>query len=179
MTELYRHFNDLNELLYVGISLNTFARLSQHKDHSHWFKKIERVTVNHFETREEARAAEREAIKTENPLFNIAMKKTMKEVQDEEKKAKELEVTKIRQQNFLARYVEYKLAYEVDEVRSMLRMSSKELNGHIEKGNISVFYIEKKLTRRRPDTEIMKPLISGWALIDFVGYLERRGKNND
>jgi hypothetical protein len=179
MTQLYRHFDDSNKLMYVGISLNTFSRLSQHKDHSHWFRNINRVTIEHFKTREEAMAAERTAIRAENPMFNIAMKKTAREVEAEERNARQLEEEKIRQKNFLARYVEYRLAYEVDDVRSMLKMSSKELNGHIEKGNLSVFYIEKKLTRRRPDTETMKPMVSGWALIDFVSYLEKRGKKND
>ena len=58
-TQLYRHFDVDKKLLYVGISLNTFARLSQHKDHSQWFEQIKTVTLENFDTREEAMAAEK------------------------------------------------------------------------------------------------------------------------
>ena len=86
-TQLYRHFDNSNTLLYVGISLSTFARLSQHKDHSPWFKQVNRVEIQHFDTREEAMAAERQAIKTENPTFNIAMKKTLAEIDKEKRES--------------------------------------------------------------------------------------------
>ena len=84
-TQLYRHFDESRNLLYVGISLSTFNRLSQHRDHSDWFKSITNVTIEHFPTREEAMAAERQSIKSENPKFNIAMRKTMAEIEKEQK----------------------------------------------------------------------------------------------
>jgi len=90
-TELYRHFDNENALLYVGISLSTFKRLSQHKDHSQWFNKVSRVTIEHFPTREEAIAAEKKAIKTEDPKFNIANKKTAREIEQEIKDEKKEE----------------------------------------------------------------------------------------
>ena len=37
MAELYRHFDRLGELLYVGISISTMRRLAQHKTQSAWF----------------------------------------------------------------------------------------------------------------------------------------------
>jgi excinuclease UvrABC nuclease subunit len=71
LTELYRHFGEDGSLLYVGVSLSTLQRLGQHKDHSTWFKKIRRVEIQQFDSREAALAAEREAILAEKPYYNI------------------------------------------------------------------------------------------------------------
>jgi hypothetical protein len=73
-TELYRHFAADGSLLYVGISHSTARRLQQHRIFAPWFKKIARIDVQHFETREAARAAEKQAIVTERPLHNVADK---------------------------------------------------------------------------------------------------------
>lgn len=71
-TELYRHFDAADRLLYVGISLSTVARLSQHMLGSPWAGEIARITVERFATREEAALAELRAIVEERPLHNIA-----------------------------------------------------------------------------------------------------------
>ena len=71
-TALYRFWDDDN-LLYVGISLNVFARITQHKRDKDWFQEISNITVEHFDTREKALDAEAKAIKTENPKYNLAM----------------------------------------------------------------------------------------------------------
>jgi hypothetical protein len=64
-TQLYRHFDKNGCLLYVGISLSTLARLSQHKRDSAWFSKITRIEIEHFPNLGAALHAERKAIKTE------------------------------------------------------------------------------------------------------------------
>lgn len=71
-TDLYRHFDADGALLYVGISLSALGRLQAHKSGSHWSSKIASVTIESFATREEALRAEKEAIRTERPRFNIA-----------------------------------------------------------------------------------------------------------
>ena len=71
-TALYRFWDDDN-LLYVGISLNVFARITQHKRDKDWFQEISNITVEHFDTREKALDAEAKAIKTEDPKYNLAM----------------------------------------------------------------------------------------------------------
>jgi predicted GIY-YIG superfamily endonuclease len=71
-TALYRHFDSDGRLLYVGISLNVVARLSEHCKTSHWFGSITRIDVERFRSRQAALAAERKAIRTEKPLHNIA-----------------------------------------------------------------------------------------------------------
>ena len=72
---LYRHFDEWDNLLYVGVSLSTIQRLSQHKSHSHWFNNISKITIENFPSREEVLKAERIAIQKEAPLHNIALKK--------------------------------------------------------------------------------------------------------
>tara|TARA_B100001996_G_scaffold378720_1_gene363323 strand:- start:280 stop:846 length:567 start_codon:yes stop_codon:yes gene_type:complete len=71
-TALYRFWSK-DELLYVGISLNVFARITQHKRDKVWFAEITNITVEHFDTREKALDAEAKAIKTEDPKYNLAM----------------------------------------------------------------------------------------------------------
>ena len=71
VASLYRHFDRDGRLLYIGISLNAIARLAEHRDTSHWFSQIARVEIEPYPTRKAALAAELEAIRTENPLYNI------------------------------------------------------------------------------------------------------------
>jgi hypothetical protein len=70
MYQLYRQFNKGGQLLYVGMSLHTIARLSGHKK-SGWFAEIARVEVENFDSKDCVVAAEAKAIKTENPRYNI------------------------------------------------------------------------------------------------------------
>jgi len=184
-TQLYRHFDKENKLLYIGISLSTFARLSQHKDHSEWFKKINRVSIEHFETREEAMAAERNAIKFENPMFNIAMKKTMAEIAKEEKeKQAQLKLQQIAMKEaakkegklVVERIIRYQLAYSIDEVMEILNITRQEMAKYLSEGKISTFEVLGRHTGRWQPK--IKTMVSGWSLIDFVSYLETKEKND-
>lgn len=68
---LYRHYAKDGRLLYVGISLNAMARLSEHSIESEWFPLIATVTLDHYLSVADAREAERLAIKHEMPMHNI------------------------------------------------------------------------------------------------------------
>lgn len=68
---LYRHFDAAGVLLYVGVSINALTRLAAHKQHAHWFWRIAKVEVTNWKTREASLQAEKKAIQTERPLFNI------------------------------------------------------------------------------------------------------------
>ena len=68
--ELYRHYDDADNLLYVGISVSTPIRLAQHKQGSAWFGDIAKITIEHFQCRADALRAERAAIECENPKHN-------------------------------------------------------------------------------------------------------------
>jgi predicted GIY-YIG superfamily endonuclease len=77
MQHLYRHFAKDGTLLYVGISKSAIQRLFEHKDDSFWFNDIAKMTIENFHSREEVKLAEKEAIKNENPLYNIRNKKVV------------------------------------------------------------------------------------------------------
>lgn len=67
---LYRYFDAKDILLYVGISGTLAIRDKSHIAASRWMQLTARSTVEHRETAEDAARAEREAIKSEHPLFN-------------------------------------------------------------------------------------------------------------
>jgi predicted GIY-YIG superfamily endonuclease len=67
---LYRYWSDRGTLLYIGISINAVARLAQHKDQT-WFSRIAKVTIERFETYQEAEEAELRAICYEGPIHNV------------------------------------------------------------------------------------------------------------
>lgn len=70
-TALYRHFDTTGKLLYIGISVNAFKRFSEHKDQKDWSSDICSMTIEYFDTRIAALAAEKNAIKAEKPLHNV------------------------------------------------------------------------------------------------------------
>lgn len=69
--ELYRHFNSNGELLYVGRSLNAVARQVSHKNKAEWWDEVSRIEIERFPNEVDVRAAERSAVETENPKFNV------------------------------------------------------------------------------------------------------------
>jgi hypothetical protein len=70
--ELYRHFDKDGNLLYVGISWTAIGRLMNgHRHGAHWFDRITRVEIEHFDSRTKALAAEKLALKNERPAFNV------------------------------------------------------------------------------------------------------------
>lgn len=71
-TDLYRIFDSEGRLLYVGISAALGERVSQHRNGKNWWwQDVATIHVVHYETRDEARAQELAAIRTELPLHNI------------------------------------------------------------------------------------------------------------
>jgi hypothetical protein len=72
-TQLYRHFDKSGNLLYVGISFSSVHRLSTHRATAGWFKKISRIEIENFSSREAAMLAERLAIENECPSYNIKL----------------------------------------------------------------------------------------------------------
>jgi excinuclease UvrABC nuclease subunit len=69
-TCVYRAYDADGALLYVGLSMNLEGRLSKHR-RSAWWPKADEITVQWFENRESAQAAERAAIRDEDPIYNI------------------------------------------------------------------------------------------------------------
>jgi hypothetical protein len=68
---LYRHFDSLGRLLYVGIANHPKRRLVAHGT-AHWHSDVLNSTYERFPNRAAAAKAEIIAIKCENPAWNVA-----------------------------------------------------------------------------------------------------------
>lgn len=184
MTELYRHFDSNNNLLYVGISLSSLNRLGQHRDHSHWFNEISKVTIQRFATRKEALAAERQAVVSENPKCNINLKRTEKEIKKEVEKQRRAGVAIPREspnemadhsrRNLVGRIVKFDICYSLKEVQDLVGITKVALEKHIENGDLSYFEVEGANTGRWP-VKIHKK-VTGWQFINFLEFLQSKGK---
>lgn len=80
-TALYRHYDENDRLLYVGISGAPENRMRWHKRHATWVERAVRFTGIWYGTRFAALAAEWKAITEEDPLFNRHGVKRMKRQQ--------------------------------------------------------------------------------------------------
>lgn len=67
---LYRFFDRTDVLLYVGITMNLPQRMANHRRDKPWWTLVDHITIEHFNTRDEVLAAERNAIHDEQPLYN-------------------------------------------------------------------------------------------------------------
>lgn len=71
--ELYRHYDENDNLLYVGVSHNAMNRYKrQHKLKAEWARYTVKMTIERFERRCDALAAEAKAIAEEKPAYNAA-----------------------------------------------------------------------------------------------------------
>lgn len=68
---VYRMYDEMGRLLYVGQSINSRQRMYDHSVSKDWWRDIENVRFERFETRAEMRAAEALAIRTEHPIHNV------------------------------------------------------------------------------------------------------------
>lgn len=70
MHAVYRMWGHAGELLYIGKT----GHLHRFDDHAvkRWFPAVSRITLEWYETEAAARVAERRAIQTERPRYNIA-----------------------------------------------------------------------------------------------------------
>lgn len=68
---LYRFFGESDELLYVGISIHPFARMGQHRNDKSWWGEVVKVTIERHPNRDAVEKAERDAIKSEEPRYNV------------------------------------------------------------------------------------------------------------
>lgn len=68
---LYRLFNDNGDLLYVGISSNELRRWKEHAKTKSWWREVHTFTIERFPSRSSVEKAEREAIVSEHPRYNV------------------------------------------------------------------------------------------------------------
>jgi predicted GIY-YIG superfamily endonuclease len=79
-TALYRFLDAKGTLLYVGITKNFGQRWVNHAKSKPWWPEAQRHTAEWFDTRPEAEAAEKQAIVSEAPKYNIVHKPKPKRV---------------------------------------------------------------------------------------------------
>lgn len=162
---LYRHFDADDRLLYVGVSLSTVHRLGQHKDHSHWFEKITKITIERFDSREESLDAETAAIQFERPLYNIVHRKSDPEME-----------AAMKSRFLLMRQVAFRPMYDIKAAAECLDLSKIAVRGLISSGKLGAFKLGE------PGKE--KTYVSGWQIIDFLEsiigkVLDRDGGDDD
>lgn len=68
---LYRFYDSAGQLLYIGITNRVPRRLDEHGDDKPWFLNVARVEIEHHADRYAALAAEKTAIKSERPKYNV------------------------------------------------------------------------------------------------------------
>lgn len=68
---LYRFYNDGGQLLYVGITNDPPRRMKRHSEKKNWWPKVRGMTFDWYPDRPSVMAAEKRAIRIENPLHNI------------------------------------------------------------------------------------------------------------
>lgn len=69
---LYRLYDAHDRLLYVGVTRDLTERLRTHRERKQWWREVTSVSTVLFETWREVEDAEQVAIRTENPVHNIA-----------------------------------------------------------------------------------------------------------
>lgn len=69
-TTLYRLQAHDGQLLYIGIAGNPGRRFEQHRHDKAWWGDVATISLTHFDTRADAEAAERDAIRHEHPMHN-------------------------------------------------------------------------------------------------------------
>lgn len=71
-TDLYRLYDAEGTLLYIGISKSAMARMKQHAKEKEWWLEVRRIEIEHvLGGRCDAELAERRAIESERPKYNI------------------------------------------------------------------------------------------------------------
>ena len=81
-TVLYRAYDANDQLLYIGISHQVLARFDQHAHTNEWQHECSYVILEHFPFRRLALAAEKIAIKNENPKYNQIHKRKQDEARN-------------------------------------------------------------------------------------------------
>jgi predicted GIY-YIG superfamily endonuclease len=71
-TTVYRAYDEGGRLLYVGIADNAFARFGTHaQGGAAWTAHVTTITLERYNDRETAAAAELSAIRNEDPVWNM------------------------------------------------------------------------------------------------------------
>lgn len=169
-TQLYRHYDENGLLLYVGISISTLNRLSQHKQYSDWFSNIRKVTVEEYLTRQEAIDAETRAIQEEQPKHNIRKKHIPS-------KTKKEKLTEQCEKILTNKIVNFYPFYTLEQAAKVLCITKPEVKRLIDKKKLSAILTNEKFfnTQKYGMVVHKQYVISGWQLMDFIETSHERG----
>ena len=170
-TKLYRHFDKDGKLLYVGISLNAVARLAQHKNHSHWFNEIASVTIESFDSRNEALFAETRAVQNEKPIHNIH-KVNIPPIRNVQ------EAIDASRRNLDERIVRFDIMYTPTMAAEKISISTRAMKFLIDNKKIGTITLPAPpgLTHHgNPYKE--KTMITGWQLIEYLEHLMEKNRD--
>lgn len=68
---VYRLYDADYRLLYVGQSVNLAQRLATHGREKQWWSDVDTISVEHFPSKDAAARAERRALCSEAPRYNV------------------------------------------------------------------------------------------------------------
>jgi predicted GIY-YIG superfamily endonuclease len=68
---LYRFFGQGGQLLYIGITRDPSSRWGQHRGDKPWWFEVQRIEIESLPDRASALKAERLAIQSEKPRYNV------------------------------------------------------------------------------------------------------------
>ena len=162
---LYRHFDEWDTLLYVGVSLSTIQRLSQHRNQSHWFNSIRKITIEQFPSREEVLKAERIAIQKEEPLHNLALNHFHPKPMVTEDKREDSRV------GLVNKIVTYKPMYSFEDAAHVFGVGTSKIKEWCEVGKLGYVVISKRWNSRYNKWSFKKR-ITGWQILDYIENLE-------
>ncbi len=81
-TTLYRFYDEAGALLYVGITGDTGRRIAQHNREKDWWNHVTNIRIEYHDYRYLALQAERTAIVTEYPMYNVVHSQSRDVVRD-------------------------------------------------------------------------------------------------
>jgi excisionase family DNA binding protein len=161
MVYLYRHFDRTGKLLYVGISLNHVARLSQHKK-APWVERIARVEIEEHPSRADALDAEKAAIRSEAPEFNKQHKALPKPTVS----PREVGIPKDDPRD---NCVVIRPFYSVYEAAKALCVSEPTVRKKIAAGELGGVVIR---THTHMGKQVTHWGITGWQMVEYLNALE-------
>lgn len=172
-TQLYRQFNRDGKLLYVGISINAFERFRQHAKDKTWIDTVASMTIEHFASRQEALDAERAAIESECPLWNIVFNRG---IQSKSKKANKSEEKKPNRKIYSyevesnVAYFFEKQKYTTEEINKNVKLfwnTQKRISGSIKEDFPQTFAVGQRFYK-----QLMGGVNSRWCELFTITAIE-------
>lgn len=155
---LYRHYDKGGNLLYVGVTNNFARRIKEHSKFSSWFSDVSNVTLEHFDDRETLLQAEKTAIQSERPIFNIRLNRGESAKLDEEEQT----VLVREKDNLFARVLTLKPIYKQQEAAGILGVSRHTIRWAIQSGHLNYFDLPNGAGTKT------NRYVSGWQILDWL-----------